>query len=220
MITPTPAASAFTAVDYFVLLIFGVSILLGYLRGFLKEVISLLTLVAATIISTMFSGKLAAVFSGSSGAGTSAVSNATGMDVTHSVSLLSIGASYITLFLGTMLAGYLIGTIVTGVASNAGANLTNRFLGAIFGCVRGFIFVILFMFISELTPMGEQPAWVTSSFVKSFQPVVSWIQKEVSPTLDTIRKQAESAIQGATSQLGDVQGMFNGVTSGMAPDGQ
>jgi membrane protein required for colicin V production len=213
----TPAVTPFTAVDYFVMLIFAVSILLGYMRGFLKEVISLLTLVAATIISTMFSGKLAAIFSGSAGeSASSTVSNATGMDVSHSVSLLSIGASYVTLFLGTMLAGWIIGTIVTGVANNAGASLMNRFLGALFGGIRGFIFVILFMFIAELTPMGEQVAWVTSSFVKSFQPVVSWIQKEVGPTLDKVRKQAETTIEGATSQMGDVQGMFNGVTGGAA----
>ncbi|MES2218463.1 MAG: CvpA family protein [Pseudomonadota bacterium] len=221
--TPTPASNPMTAVDYFILVIFAISILLGYMRGFLKEVISLITLVAATIISTMFSGKLAAMFSGGGGATSTAsntVSSATGIDVAHSASLMAIGASYVTLFLGTMLAGWIVSTVITGVAGNASTSLGNRFLGALFGCVRGFIFVIIFMFIAELTPMGEQGPWVQSQFVKSFQPVVSWIQKEVSPTLDSIRKQAESAIQGATSQMGNVQGMFNGMTGGGSQDGQ
>jgi membrane protein required for colicin V production len=189
------------------------------MRGFLKEVISLITLVAATIISTMFSGKLAAMFSGTSSSASTAMSNSTGLDVGHSASILAIGASYVTLFIGTMFAGWLVSTVITGVASGAGASLGNRLLGALFGCVRGFLFVILFMFIAELTPLGEQEAWVKSSFVKSFQPLVSWIQKEVSPSLENIRRQAESAIEGATQQMGNVQGLFNGATDAAAPDG-
>jgi membrane protein required for colicin V production len=212
--TLNSAHSSLNSVDYFVLFIFGLSILAGYIRGFLREVISLITWVVASIVSTMFSGKLAAAFSGTSSTASSSLSASTGIDVAHSASMLSIGASFITLFIGTLVAGYLVSTLITGIAANAGASLSNRFLGALFGGIRGFLVVILLMFIAELTPMGDQPAWGQSSFVKSFQPVVSWIEKMVAPSLDSVRKRAESAIQGASDSMGNVSSIFGGAAGG------
>lgn len=208
------APSAFTSVDYFVLFIFGLSILAGYIRGFLREVISLVTWVAASIVSTMFSGKLANTFSGTTSSAPSAISASTGIDVAQSASMLSIGASFVTLFVGTLVAGYLVSTLITGFAASAGGSLSNRFLGALFGGIRGFILVIILMFVAELTPMGDQPAWTSSSFVKSFQPVVSWVEKLVEPGLQNVRKRAESAVQGATDSFGNVNGILGGVVGG------
>jgi membrane protein required for colicin V production len=213
------APTGFDSVDYFVLFIFGLSILAGYIRGFMREVISLITWVVASVVSTMFSGKLAAAFSGTSASSTapSALSASTGIDMAHSTSMLAIGASFVTLFIGTLVAGYLVSTLITGLVAGSGASLSNRFLGALFGGIRGFILVILLMFIAELTPMGDQPAWTQSSFVKSFQPVVSWIEKMVEPGLQNVRKRAESAVQGATDSMGNASSIFGGV---VAPAGQ
>jgi membrane protein required for colicin V production len=221
----TATAGAFNSVDYMVFFIFGLSMLMGYIRGFLKEVISLVTLIAASAISTMFSGKLAAAFSGTHASATpSAINSASGVDLSSSASMLSIGASFVTLFIGTLVAGYIVSTLITGLAAGAGASLSNRFLGALFGIVRGFIVVIILMFIAELTPMGDQPAWAQSSFVKSFQPTVSWIQKMVSPSLETVRKRAESAIQSATDGMGNASpsSLFGGAAGavGAAVNGQ
>jgi membrane protein required for colicin V production len=210
--------SALNSVDYFVLFIFGLSILVGYMRGFLREVISLITWVAATAIATLFADKLAAAFSGPSASATQSIvgSDIAGANVTHALSMLSVGVSFTVLFMGTMLVGYLIGTIVTGLASGTVMSLSNRFLGGIFGAARAFIIVILFMLVAELTPMGSQPAWGQSQFVKSFQPVVAWIEKLVHPELEKIKQQTESAVQAATQQIqGATQGVSGAVGGAM-----
>jgi membrane protein required for colicin V production len=217
----TPTASAvLNSVDYFVLFVFGLSMLAGYLRGFVKEVVSLITWVAASVLSTLFAGKLAATFSGTtSGAVQGAIGSVTGgagpsMDAP--LSALSIGASFVAIFLGSLFIGYIVGTVVTGITQGAGESLTNRFLGALFGGARGFVVVIVLMFIAELTPMGAQPAWTQSQFVKSFQPIVTWADKIVHPGLENLRSKAESAVQGVGTQLPDVSGALSGVLNGGA----
>jgi membrane protein required for colicin V production len=207
-------AHALNSVDYFVIFIFAISILAGYLRGFMKEVISVVTLIAATVVSTMFSGKLAATFSGTANDAAQSAMNSSGMGSEGAISMVSIGVSYVALFLATMLVGYIVSTLITGLTGGVGASLTNRFLGAAFGAVRGFIIVIILMFIAELTPMVEQPAWGASEFVKSFQPMVSWIEKMVHPGLEKIIDQAQSAIQGVGGGMDNVRGVFGGATGG------
>jgi membrane protein required for colicin V production len=209
------AAHALNSVDYFVLFIFAISILAGYLRGFLKEVISVVTLIAATVVSTMFAGKLAAAFSGTANDTAQNAMGSSGLAGSGTaISMVSIGISYVALFLATMLVGYIVSTLITGLAAGAGASLSNRFLGAIFGAVRGYIIVIILMFIAELTPMGEQPAWAQSEFVKSFQPMVSWIEKTVHPGLEKIIDQAQSAFQGASGGMDNVKSVFGGAGVG------
>ncbi len=210
----TVAATAFNSVDYFVLFVFGLSMLAGYIRGFLKEVISLITWVAASAVATLFSGKLAPMFSGFgsqvAGSVASAVPSGASDTINQSVSMMSIGISFVLLFLGTMFVGYIVKTIVVGIASGAGDNLSNRLLGALFGGLRGFVVVIILMFIAELTPMGVQPKWVQSQFVQSFQPIVAWLDKLVHPQLEALRQKTESAVQGVTGSMQGITDQLQG----------
>jgi membrane protein required for colicin V production len=216
--TPTTSA-VLNSVDYFVIFVFGLSMLAGYIRGFVKEVVSLITWSAASVLSTLFAGKLAATFSGTtSGAVQGAVSSVTGgssSSMNASLSAFSIGASFVAIFLASLFIGYIVGTLVTGITQGAGESLTNRFLGALFGGARGFVVVIVLMFIAELTPMGAQPAWVQSQFVKSFQPIVTWADKIVHPGLENLRSKAESAAQSVGGQMPDVAGTVSGVLNGV-----
>jgi membrane protein required for colicin V production len=215
--TPTTSA-VLNSVDYFVIFVFGLSMLAGYIRGFVKEVVSLITWVAASVLSTMFAGKLAATFSGSSSSAVqsmvSSVTGGAGTNMDAPISALSIGVSFVAIFLASLFIGYIIGTLVTGITQGTGESLTNRFLGALFGGARGFVVVVVLMFIAELTPMGSQPAWVQSQFVKSFQPIVTWADKIVSPGLADLRSKAESAVQGVSGQLPNVSGAISGVLNG------
>lgn len=207
-------AVAFNSVDYFVLFVFGLSMLAGYIRGFLKEVISLITWVAASVVATLFSNKLAPFFSGIGSQVAQNVSGGTSETINQSVSMMSIGASFVTLFIGTMFAGFIVKTLIVGLASGMADNLTNRFLGAFFGGLRGFVVVIVLMFIAELTPMGAQPNWNQSQFVQSFHPIVAWLDKMVHPQLNKIREKAESAVQGVSGSMQGITDQIQGGVSG------
>jgi membrane protein required for colicin V production len=208
--TPT-TTSVLNSVDYFVLFTFGLSMLAGFMRGLLKEIISVITWIAAGIMATMFSGKLASTFSGvtstAAESAQAAFTNATGI-AAQPISMFAIAVSFIGIFIATMIAGYIISTIVTGVVQGTGAGLMNRLGGALFGGVRGFIIVIVLMFIGGLTPLSEQVAWQQSRFVNNFRPLVSWIDKMVQPGLESLRNKAESTMQNIGGQLDEMKGVF------------
>lgn len=211
-------SSSLNSVDFFVIFIFALSMLLGFMRGLLKEVISLITWIAASAVSTLFASKLATVFGATAPSGEMVGNAITGASQGTYTHFLALGISFIVLFVGTLFAGFIVNTIIVGIMQGAFISLPNRLLGALFGLIRGFLVVIILMFLAELTPMGSQPSWQQSQFVKAFAPTVQWLQRLVQPGLKIIREKAEGALQGiknVTPATGTLQGIMGG---GAAPD--
>lgn len=193
-------------VDYIILAIFFFSILGGLGRGFVREMISLITLIAAFVIAIMFSNKLALAFT-SSPSVQSVVTQTTstiGMSTAQPVSYLALGISFGVLFAGTVLAGALIGYFINMAFQVGILGLGNRLLGAVFGLVRGFIINLVLIFVVQATPLGSQPWWQQSQFVAAYQPAVEWLGSVVSPTLATLKSKVGDTIKDVGSQLQDI----------------
>ena len=157
----------FNWVDYVVLGIFILSLLAGLMRGFVKEVILVLTWLAAFVVAGMFASPLANVFTSSpqiQSAITSA-SNSAGVNAAQPISMVSIAISFILIFIGVLIVGKVISLFVTSAVEGRGISFVNRLLGGAFGLVRGFILVILMMFLVQLTPIWSQSTWTQSRFV-------------------------------------------------------
>jgi membrane protein required for colicin V production len=189
----------YNSVDYLVLAIFAISILAGLMRGFVKEAISLATWFVAGYIAATFASPLAAMFSGSVQTSAQSVVGSN-VNVATGINVMALGISFVALFLGTMLAGSIINYMVSGVFNAGGLGILNRLLGGAFGAVRGYIIVILFMFLAELTPMGAQTAWTQSQFVNSFAPTVTWFGNVVQPGLLYIKTNGAAAISNIAGQ--------------------
>jgi membrane protein required for colicin V production len=186
------------AIDCLVLVIFGLSILWGLLRGFLKEVVSVLSWIAAAIIATTFASPLASHFAGATSAVQSAVNSP---NLAHPISLMTLAICFVVLFVGTLFIGSIVGYILAGASTVGGLGFINRILGAAFGFVRGYIMVIIFMFVAELTPLGSEPVWSQSEFVKDFQPTVMWFSNLVQPGIEQIKSLGSSAMQNMGSSV-------------------
>ncbi len=203
-------------VDFFILAIFGLSMLLGLMRGFLHEVLSLFTWIGASVVSSMFSSKLAAKFGGSVTADpsvlTSSVADASMNLATQSASLMAIGLSFVFLFLGTFILGSLLTRILTSATESGGIGLANRFLGAVFGGLRAFLIATIIIFVVQLTPMALEPVWAGSATVAAFQPLVKMINDVVQPNIVKIKSKAQGLSTVVTDQIKNV-----GSTLGGAP---
>ena len=95
----------FNSVDIAILAVFFLSILAGLMRGMIREVISLFTWIAAFVVSIYFSGPLASAFTNPVRAAASSLTPAAGVNPAHSISFLGIGASFIGLFVVTLIIG-------------------------------------------------------------------------------------------------------------------
>ncbi|MDR3492907.1 MAG: CvpA family protein [Gammaproteobacteria bacterium] len=202
-------------IDFLILGIFGISTLLGLMRGFLREVLSLTTWVTASLVSSMFSSKLAATFGGSSSTPDHSMLSSSGSDTavniaSQSASLASVGMSFLFLFFATLVVGSLLTKLLSAATESGGISLANRFLGAIFGCLRAFLMVTIFIFLIQLTPAAENPVWKSAATVPPFQPLVKAIDEFVQPNIAALKSKAQGLSTSVTEQIKNVGSTLGG----------
>jgi len=192
----------FNWVDYVFLAIFIISAVGGLLRGGVREIISLITWIAAFVIAGLFAKPLALAFSSSDSAQsaiTQASSGVANMATSGQVSMLALGVSFTALFFGTILVGALIGFLLNRVVEGAGISIFNRLFGVVFGLGRGYLISLLIVFIVQLSPVSEQAYWLESSMVKTFQPAVKWLADKVQPNMESFKSKMGQTLDKITS---------------------
>ncbi|WP_444905927.1 CvpA family protein [Microbulbifer sp. SSSA008] len=132
--------------DWIILAIVGISTLIGLSRGFIKETLSLLTWIAAFIVAMMFRDQLAPMLS----------------NLVDTPSLQMIAAFGI-LFIGTLLAGAGLNTVLSAFVEATGLSGTDRVLGMAFGLVRGAIVVMALLILAPALVPVEQDSWWSQS---------------------------------------------------------
>ena len=193
---------AFNWVDYVFLAIFFISILGGLLRGGVREVISLLTWIAAFIVAGFFAKPLAKVFTNSEGTQhvmSSASSGVFGGSAASQVTLFSLGASFVLLFIVTIIVGSLFGYFANRVVEGGGISFFNRLLGGIFGLGRGYLVNLFIIFMVQLSPLAEQNYWHESFFVQKFQPTVQWLGDKIQPGLESLKSRVGKTLEDMSS---------------------
>ena len=116
-----------TSVDYFTLVVLLVSALVGISRGLFKEVLALASWFVAAWVAYHYTNYLATEW----------------LSAFHLDELLSLGVSFLILFILTLLICGLFGGVVQKIILSAGLSMTDRFLGLVFGLVRGALVVII-----------------------------------------------------------------------------
>jgi membrane protein required for colicin V production len=143
--------------DIIVLVIIAISILVGAIRGFVKEAFSLAVWAAAFLIAFQYSGALAIQLEG------------------H-IELPSARTSlaFAGLFLSVLLVGGLLTFLVGKLVEKTGLSGTDRLLGGVFGGVRGVALVLAIILIAGLTPVPQDPWWQQSRAIQSLMPLAEW----------------------------------------------
>lgn len=167
------------------------------IRGLVKEMIGLLTWLAAFVVACLFSGPA------SKGITTSPImvniiqraSESIGINSERPVAMLAIGVSFIGLFIITLVIGNFINRLISSGFERQGISLANRVLGALFGLGRGFLTNLIFLFLMQLTPIEAQAAWKESIMVAYYRPALMWLGNMISPDVEGIKSKAEQTVQ-------------------------
>ena len=191
-------------VDYVLLTIFVLSILVGMKRGLIKELISIIALIAAFIIASMFAAHLASYFTSTSSV-QNLVNQSTsfvGADTTQPISYFALGVSYAVLFFATIIVGAIISYILQLGVEVTALGFINRILGGGFGLIRGYLINLVIIFVVQLTSLGTEPWWAQSKLVVAYQPSVVWLGKTVSPVLSNIDQRVNILKEQASGIVG------------------
>ena len=161
---------AFNQIDIVILIITVLSSAFGLWRGLIKEVLSLLTWIAALLVSRVYSEPLAGLMTG-------VIEN----DGIRYVSAFAI------LFVIVMMFGTFLDFLMSKLLNFTGLKLADRLLGAGFGVARGVIIVLVIMFITSMF-VSETELWQQSQLVPYGMDLIEKSQvfigdmKSVSPT--------------------------------------
>lgn len=132
-----------TPVDYFILVVLLVSGLIGISRGLFKEVLSLASWFIAAWVAYHYTNYLSVEW----------------LSTFNMDELLSLGASFLILFILTLIICGLVGNLIQKIILSAGLSMTDRFLGLVFGLARGGMVIVVLATLAALTPIPQSVAW-------------------------------------------------------------
>jgi membrane protein required for colicin V production len=143
--------------DYAILGTIAISILVGALRGFMKEVFSLVVWAAAFIIAYQYGGDIAAL-----------------MDEHISLPSARTAMGFTGLFIVVLLIGGLLNYLLGRLVESTGLSGTDRLLGGVFGAARGLALIVAVLLVAGFTPIPADPWWKDSQMVQRLMPFVAW----------------------------------------------
>lgn len=152
-------ATHFNSVDYFIFAILGVSILISFFRGFVREAISLIIWILAAVIAFEFSDNLSAHF----------------FNEYITSSGLRYLSSFATLFLVVLILGALVNILITSILDKSGIGPMDRLMGIFFGAARGVLVVALMLMFVNLSNVQPVSAIGSSRLVPHFSGLVRWL---------------------------------------------
>ncbi len=146
-------------VDYAILAILLVSTLISFVRGFVKEALSLAGWVLAFWVSLGFASPLADHFKGSIGDPN-----------------LRLITAFAVLFVATLIVTSVANFFASRLVQATGLSGTDRFLGLIFGFLRGMLLVAVLVFIGGLTSLPQESWWKESLLLFRFEVIAQWMR--------------------------------------------
>lgn len=157
------------AADIAILVVIGLSMLFGLVRGFVGELLSLICWVAAFWVAWAFGANVAAFYG----------------NWLHEPAA-RIVAGYVTCFLGVVIVGALIGTGVRRLLNRGGLRGEDRMLGMAFGLARGLLLVTFAVLMLGFTAAPRETRWWhTSMLLPPFENGAAWVAQKLPP--DVIR---------------------------------
>jgi len=139
-------------VDYVIIGIIALSAILGLARGLIREVLALGVWIAALLAAWVFYRPVADQ-----------------LTPWLSTPSLRMGAAVVLIVLGVLIAGAIVGWLLSLLVEKTGLTGTDRLLGMVFGAGRGAVVVALLVFLASLTPVIEDPWWSQSELLPRFQ---------------------------------------------------
>jgi membrane protein required for colicin V production len=154
-----------TWLDYLVIAALAVSIVWGAWRGLVHEVLSLAGWIMAFVAANLLATPLSESF-----------------PANMRPEFRVVGA-FVLVFIGTLVLTTLATALVTRFVRVSVLQGLDRWLGALFGLLRGLVIVVAFAVVAGLTPLPRMPEWTHSATGYSLAQTVIQLKPWLPPAL-------------------------------------
>ena len=153
----------FAVVDIAMVVVLLASAAVGLMRGFVKEVVSLVIWGAALFLGLAFGRPLGEFIA---------------LDLGPKLPTV---VGFLTVFVAVLIVGAIVQRLLRGLVQSAGLSGSDRTLGLVFGAVRGLAVVVVGLI--AIRPFAEEQAWWQES---RFAPAVLTFESEVLAAADAL----------------------------------
>jgi membrane protein required for colicin V production len=157
--------------DIAVLVVLGVSMLIGVMRGFVKEVMAIAAWVLAFVLARQFAPAVAGW-----------------LPQALQPAGLRLAAGFLCLLFGGLLLLWVATYFALQLIRSQGLTLADRTIGAIFGFLRGVLIVLVGVLVAGLTVLPKEPGWRNAWFSAPFEAlaisVKAWLPEAVKTRIE------------------------------------
>lgn len=155
-----------TAFDWVVLAVVGASLLLGFWRGVVSEILALAAWVAAFFAARAFGGTAAA-----------------GLSRWVAEPAAATVAGYAAVFVGVLILFGVARLLLSWLLRAVGLGVLDRLLGSVFGVARGVLIVLAGVLLAGMTSMPKERWWREAVFAPPLETAViaakPWLPPDV-----------------------------------------
>ena len=152
-----------TWLDYVVIAALIISIAWGVWRGLVHEVLSLVGWILAFVAGNVFAMPLAERFPAAMRPE------------------LRVVVAYVLIFIATLVVAALLAAIFTKFIKVSVLHSLNRWLGALFGLLRGLLIIVVLAMVAGLTSLPRKPDWTDSATGYSLAQTVTQLKPWLPP---------------------------------------
>ncbi len=149
------------ALDWALLAVMGASILLGLLRGFMRELISLAGWIAGIWLAFRFAAAISA-----------------SVPIGDEWPLARTAAVAVLIVVACVFAAALVGWLVRELIKAARLSAADRTLGGLFGLARGLLIVGLAVFLVRDTALYREPLWRDSLVLPQIEAALAFTLRQ------------------------------------------
>lgn len=145
--------------DYILLGVVLVSAVIGIIRGFVKESLSLLSWVVAIWAAARFGAEAAGWLS-----------------AWIADPVIRLWAGRLLVLVGALVIGSILGAVIGHLVNHSVLTGTNRALGTLFGLARGVLVAALGVLVLQMAGFDQEPWWRESRLVPHVAPLGEWLR--------------------------------------------
>ncbi len=169
--------------DFIIVAIIGISVIVGGVRGFVREAVALVTWLVAIWVAWRFSGFLHPYLGGV-------------LETPEQKAWLARGI----VLLAMLLAGWIIGSILSWLTRTAaGLSAVDRLFGVLFGLTRGIVLVGFAALLGQALRLEKEPWWTHSKLAPFATSIAGWLESYAGET----RRLAHRALDAGNVRIRD-----------------
>ena len=163
-----------TWIDGVIVIIFVISVIMSLMRGFVREVVSILAWIAALILAVTQSAWLASLLP-------EAIDSASFSfgGEQYGTNIRTVIA-FIIIFLAVLIVGSLINRLLAQITKSEMLRGIDKMLGVFFGCARASLVIVFLIIVStSFTQLPTTQAWQQASMIGPFEALSGWLTDQL-----------------------------------------